>query len=72
MALGNSRQVKKAKRMHRHRMREPGKEEVSGQMKRLMAKTWKVNFTTRKNKEQKILRKCAKSLEVYWFIINHP
>lgn len=49
MALGNSRQVKKAKRMRGHRMREPGKEEVSGQMERLMAKTWKANFNKRKN-----------------------
>lgn len=33
--------------------REPGKEEVSDWMEKLMAKTWKANFNERKTKEQK-------------------
>lgn len=41
MALGDAREIKKAKRMHGHRMRRSGKE---SQKERLMAKTWKANF----------------------------
>lgn len=48
MTLGDVRGVKKTEKLHGQRG-EPGKEEISGLVERLMAKTWKTNFNRRKN-----------------------